>query len=127
MSTPVVSELAKVAQAMVAPGRGILAADESTGTIGKRFDAIGLENTEDNRRAYRSRERDRRVERSHERNHRRNGNDAHQLAIRAFRRFDSLGHTHGANDRARPPRCRRQHTPRLGKLHSPEHSANRSG
>ena len=38
---------------LVAPGRGILAADESTGTIKKRFDAIGLESTEDNRRAYR--------------------------------------------------------------------------
>ncbi len=53
MSTPVVSELAKVAQAMVAPGRGILAADESTGTIGKRFQGIQVENTEDHRRAYR--------------------------------------------------------------------------
>ena len=42
-----------VAKAMVAPGRGILAADESTGTIKKRFDAIGVENTEDNRRDYR--------------------------------------------------------------------------
>jgi fructose-bisphosphate aldolase class I len=38
---------------MVAKGRGILAADESTATIGKRFDAIKVENTEDNRRAYR--------------------------------------------------------------------------
>ncbi len=38
---------------MVAPGKGILAADESTGTIKKRFDAIGTENTEDNRRDYR--------------------------------------------------------------------------
>jgi fructose-bisphosphate aldolase class I len=46
-------ELNKVARAMVAPGRGILAADESTGTIKKRFDAIGTENTEDNRRDYR--------------------------------------------------------------------------
>jgi len=45
--------LNKVAEAMVAPGKGILAADESTGTIKKRFDAIGVENTEDNRRAYR--------------------------------------------------------------------------
>ena len=45
--------LNKVALAMVAPGRGILAADESTGTIKKRFDAIGTENTEDNRRDYR--------------------------------------------------------------------------
>ncbi len=42
-----------VAEAMVAPGRGILAADESTGTIKKRFDAIGVENTETNRRDYR--------------------------------------------------------------------------
>jgi len=37
----------------VAPGKGILAADESTGTIGKRFEAIAVENTEENRRAYR--------------------------------------------------------------------------
>ncbi len=42
-----------VATAMVAPGKGILAADESTGTIKKRFDAIGVENTEQNRRDYR--------------------------------------------------------------------------
>ncbi len=47
------AELNKVAQAMVAPGRGILAADESSGTIKKRFDAIGVECTEDNRRDYR--------------------------------------------------------------------------
>jgi fructose-bisphosphate aldolase, class I len=47
------AELNKVAQAMVAPGRGILAADESSGTIKKRFDAIGVESTEDNRRDYR--------------------------------------------------------------------------
>jgi len=45
--------LNKVAQAMVAPGKGILAADESSGTIKKRFDAIGVESTEDNRRDYR--------------------------------------------------------------------------
>jgi fructose-bisphosphate aldolase class I len=38
---------------LVAPGKGILAADESTGTIKKRFDSIGLDSTEDNRRAYR--------------------------------------------------------------------------
>jgi fructose-bisphosphate aldolase class I len=38
---------------MVTPGKGILAADESTGTIKRRFDAIGVENTEDNRRDYR--------------------------------------------------------------------------
>jgi fructose-bisphosphate aldolase class I len=42
-----------VAEAMVAPGRGILAADESTSTIKKRFDAIGVENTESHRRDYR--------------------------------------------------------------------------
>ena len=47
------AELNKVAEAMVAPGRGILAADESSGTIKKRFDAIKVENTEDNRRDYR--------------------------------------------------------------------------
>ena len=47
------SELNKVAEAMVAPGRGILAADESTGTIKKRFDAIKVESTEDSRRDYR--------------------------------------------------------------------------
>jgi len=37
------AELNRVANAMVAPGRGILAADESSGTIKKRFDAIGVE------------------------------------------------------------------------------------
>jgi fructose-bisphosphate aldolase class I len=47
------AELNKVATAMVAPGRGILAADESSGTIKRRFDAIGVENTIDNRRDYR--------------------------------------------------------------------------
>lgn len=46
-------ELATVAQAMVAPGKGILAADESTGTIEKRFSGIKVESTEENRRAYR--------------------------------------------------------------------------
>ena len=45
--------LEQVAQAMVAPGKGILAADESTGTIKKRFDSIKTENTEPNRRDYR--------------------------------------------------------------------------
>jgi fructose-bisphosphate aldolase class I len=45
--------LTSVAQAMVAPGKGILAADESTPTIKKRFDSINLESTEENRRAYR--------------------------------------------------------------------------
>jgi fructose-bisphosphate aldolase, class I len=41
------------ARALVAPEKGILAADESTGTIKKRFDTIGVESTEENRRAYR--------------------------------------------------------------------------
>jgi fructose-bisphosphate aldolase, class I len=48
-----VAELNKVAEAMVAPGRGILAADESTGTIKKRFDTLGVESTTDTRRDYR--------------------------------------------------------------------------
>jgi fructose-bisphosphate aldolase class I len=47
------ADLNKVAKAMVAPGRGILAADESSATIKKRFDAIGAESTDDNRRNYR--------------------------------------------------------------------------
>src|SRR3989440_2519992 len=47
------AELNKVAEAMVAPGRGILAADESSGTIKKRFDAIGVESAADTRRDYR--------------------------------------------------------------------------
>src|SRR3982074_1086403 len=47
------ADLNKVALAMVAPGKGILAADESTGTIKKRFDAINVESTEQNRRDYR--------------------------------------------------------------------------
>ena len=47
-------ELADIAKRIVAPGHGILAADESSGTIGKRFGPIKLENTEENRRQYRS-------------------------------------------------------------------------
>ena len=47
------AELNKVATAMVAPGRGILAADESSGTIKKRFDAIGVTSSADSRRDYR--------------------------------------------------------------------------
>jgi len=47
------TELARVASAMVAKGRGILAADESGGTIKKRFDSIKLESTEEHRRTYR--------------------------------------------------------------------------
>src|SRR6266705_1156422 len=46
-------ELHETAKALVAEGKGILAADESDGTIKKRFDSIGVESTEDNRRAYR--------------------------------------------------------------------------
>lgn len=45
--------LNKIAVAMVAPGKGILAADESSGTIQKRFDVIDVPSTEDNRRDYR--------------------------------------------------------------------------
>ena len=48
-----IDELARTAHAMVAKGKGLLAADESTGTIKKRFDAIGVESTETNRRDYR--------------------------------------------------------------------------
>ncbi|MFM8238417.1 MAG: class I fructose-bisphosphate aldolase [Actinomycetota bacterium] len=47
------SELNEIARALVAPGKGILAADESSGTIKKRFDSISVESTEDRRRAYR--------------------------------------------------------------------------
>jgi fructose-bisphosphate aldolase class I len=47
------TDLNKVAQAMVAPGKGILAADESSGTIKKRFDAINVASTEESRRDYR--------------------------------------------------------------------------
>jgi fructose-bisphosphate aldolase class I len=48
-----VEELQRIAQAIVADGKGILAADESTGTIKKRLDSIGVESTEETRRAYR--------------------------------------------------------------------------
>src|SRR6201996_7738401 len=46
-------DLNKVAVAMMVPGKGLLAADESTGTIKRRFDAIKVESTEDSRRDYR--------------------------------------------------------------------------
>jgi len=46
-------DLHATARELVAPGKGILAADESTGTIKKRFDSIGVESTEENRRRYR--------------------------------------------------------------------------
>ena len=48
-----IETLAETALAMVAPGKGIIAIDESTATIKKRFDSVGVENTEENRRAYR--------------------------------------------------------------------------
>src|SRR6056297_1282052 len=46
-------QLTDIAEKMVAPGKGILAADESSGTIRKRFDAINVESTEETRRDYR--------------------------------------------------------------------------
>ena len=46
-------ELEKTAQALVAPGKGLLAIDESFPSIKKRFDSIGIESTEETRRAYR--------------------------------------------------------------------------
>ena len=48
-----IEQLAETAQAMVAAGKGIIAIDESTATIAKRFAGVGIENTEENRRAYR--------------------------------------------------------------------------
>ncbi len=55
MNTPTINKdsLQKVATALVAPGKGILAADESFGTIEKRFAKINLPSTEENRRSYR--------------------------------------------------------------------------
>lgn len=50
---PKLKELRDIANAIVTPGKGILAADESVSTIGKRFASINLENTEENRRDYR--------------------------------------------------------------------------
>src|SRR5215210_3628255 len=47
------ADLNETARALVAPGKGILAADESTGTITKRFDSVGIESTEKSRRDYR--------------------------------------------------------------------------
>ena len=47
------SSLEEIAAYLVSDGKGFLAADESTGTIGKRFDAINTESTEDSRRDYR--------------------------------------------------------------------------
>ncbi|MET0327212.1 MAG: class I fructose-bisphosphate aldolase, partial [Luteimonas sp.] len=48
-----IEQLAETAQAMVARGKGIIAIDESTATIGKRFEQVGIPNNEENRRAYR--------------------------------------------------------------------------
>jgi fructose-bisphosphate aldolase class I len=48
-----IEDLENVAQAMVASGKGIIAIDESTSTIKKRFDSVKIENSEENRRAYR--------------------------------------------------------------------------
>jgi fructose-bisphosphate aldolase class I len=50
---PFAAELIQNARAIAAPGKGILAADESTGTIGQRFSGIQVENNEENRRKYR--------------------------------------------------------------------------
>ncbi|TXH66818.1 MAG: fructose-bisphosphate aldolase class I [Lysobacteraceae bacterium] len=48
-----IEQLADIARAMVAPGKGIIAIDESTTTIAKRFEGVGIPNSEENRRAYR--------------------------------------------------------------------------
>src|SRR3954462_13690539 len=48
-----IEELESIAQAMVAPGKGVIAIDESNSTIKKRLDTVGVPNTEENRRAYR--------------------------------------------------------------------------
>lgn len=53
LSPQLQAQLKATADAIVAPGKGILAADESTGTMGKRLTSIGVENTEENRRRYR--------------------------------------------------------------------------
>jgi fructose-bisphosphate aldolase class I len=54
MAVQELQDLESVARALVAPGKGILAADESTGTIEKRFTSVDVESTEENRRAYRN-------------------------------------------------------------------------
>lgn len=48
-----IEQLEDIAQALVAEGKGIIAIDESTNTIKRRFEAVGIENTEEHRRAYR--------------------------------------------------------------------------
>jgi len=54
LSTELKAELSQIAQKIVANGHGILAADESNGTMGKRLANVGLENTEDHRKFYRN-------------------------------------------------------------------------
>ena len=54
MNQDIAKELVETANKICSPGKGILAADESTGTIKKRFDGAGIENTEANRAAYRA-------------------------------------------------------------------------
>merc|ERR1719395_498581 len=51
---PYAAQLIETANAMVAPGKGLLACDESTGTIGTRLEANGMENTEANRQKWRN-------------------------------------------------------------------------
>merc|ERR1711988_1949055 len=53
LSTNEKAELAKTAAMVATPGKGITACDEGPGTIGTRFEAVGIENTEENRRRYR--------------------------------------------------------------------------
>ncbi|XP_064819739.1 fructose-bisphosphate aldolase C-like [Oncorhynchus masou masou] len=53
LTTEQKKELQEIAERITAPGKGILAADESTGSMGKRLNPIGVENTEENRRLYR--------------------------------------------------------------------------
>lgn len=53
LSTDLRKQLSHTASTIVASGKGILAADESTGTIGKRFTSISIDNSIDNRRSYR--------------------------------------------------------------------------
>jgi len=53
LSVELQDELKRIAKAIVAPGKGILAADESTGSMVKKLSSVNLENTEENRRLYR--------------------------------------------------------------------------
>ncbi|KAF8289042.1 putative fructose-bisphosphate aldolase, glycosomal [Trypanosoma cruzi] len=54
LKTPYEAELIATAKKMTAPGKGLLAADESTGSCAKRFAPLGLSNTEEHRRQYRA-------------------------------------------------------------------------